>query len=316
MTDERRPSGFWTGFESNDHLKRFLIVFAGMAVLMTGCCWVLFSLLGITVSSPTVRIGLAGNESVSEGIRRISFARSGLQIEMRSGEVFANALVPANKLWVDTNIIVQPGSRVRLTANGSADLSQTATLRINENPDAYNVNAYYFLVDPYGYRLDTPTPRYREADELRNAIKLTPTARIGTLVATVAGSAAILAANPRAGEIFTIETPEDGYVYTGARPGRLFLAVNDLVGSAAPRDREYWLLRRRSDTELYTPADARENIRRAYLFPTSTEAEVDERIRWAEHLWDSISRRRYFHYFYEDNAGFYMVSISVSASGD
>jgi hypothetical protein len=312
---QRQTANLWSGFESKAHLLRFIAVCGAFMGFLTICCVVLFYVFGISVASPSVRIGIEGSE-LSEGPRQILFTKSGLQIEMRSGETFATTLVPANKLWISTNIVVQPGSRIRLAASGSANLNQAATLDARRAPGEQNLNSLYHLFDPHGQRLDNRDVPERPANRMRRPIALMPSASLGTLVGIVAEQEDLLReVRPPASRLFAIqsaEEPSGGYLYRGAHEGTLFLAVNDLVVSDAPRAREYWLLRRRNDHELFSPAEIRQNIQGAYLAPNASQREVDDKIRWAESLWDTLVRLQYYNYFYEDNAGYYMVSISVT----
>jgi hypothetical protein len=308
--EQQRIANLWSGFDSNAHLLRFLAVCVAFIVTISICCFILFWGLGITVASPSIRIGIEGTQTTQD-IRQITFARGGLQIQLRTGETFATALVPANKLWVNTNIEVAPGSTIRLAATGSVNLSQPATLDLNRDPGNYNLEGAYHLIDPYGLRIDNRVLRSRPADNLRDEIKLVRGVNLGVLVGAVAPSERALIDEPRARETFTIEASE-GQVYRGANRGTLFLAVNDLLWLDSPRAREVWMLSRRPDGSPFTPAETRENIRRAYLPVGAPERLIDERIRWAGDLWDTLSRMGYRNYFYDDNSGYYMVQISVT----
>ena len=315
MSEQRHTANLWSGFESKDHLVRFITVCAAFMILLTISCVVLFYFAGISVASPSVRIGIKGTE-LSEGLREILFTKSGLQIEMRSGEKLATTLVPANKLWVSTNMEVRPGSQIRLAASGSANLSQASAIDARRTPGEQNLNSLYHLFDPHGKRLDARDVPERPANRIRRPIALMPSASLGTLIGIVAQEKELNDEVPLPeSRLFAIQPADDssdGYLYTGEHKGTLFLAVNDLIVSDDSKAREYWLLRRRNDRELYSQAEMRQNIQAAYLPANASQREIDDRIRFSESLWDTLVRLQYYNYFYEDNAGYYMVSISVT----
>lgn len=132
------------------------------------------------------------------------------------------------------------------------------------------------------------------------------------LLASIVPDKRYLREDSRAGDVVTLEEAEQGFIYRGNKPGFLFLTVNDLLVSRRPLDRDVWLLKRTIARNEASIAEQRANIRRAYLTATSTDSDVDKQIAKMELKWDAIVKQEYFEAFFEDNSGYFMVSVAVS----
>ena len=312
MSDEKTHYSMWGGFDSNAHLIRFLVTVAIFFMMLTLSCIILFGLLGLSVNTPSVQVSIAGSDKSAGQIKRLSVENNGFLIELESGEKFANFLVPANKLWTNSNIEIAPGDTVKIISSGSANLAEQLSLDISNDPAAYNLRSFNFLVDPLGKPLNGRTTDPREADELRAPLKIRRDAPLGMLLATISPTERTIRENPRAGEVVTLEEAQQGFEHRGPARGMLFLTVNDLLGSANPADREVWMLRRNRAQASATEAEQLENVRRAYLKESASDAEVQTQMQKMLRRWNAIVSNRYFEAFIEDNSGYFMVSVAVS----
>jgi hypothetical protein len=314
MADEEKPwHSFWEGFESYAHMTRFLITVGLFFILLTASCGILFGVLGLNVKTPTVQVSIAGNERSSGQISSLSLQNNGLSITLASGERFANLLVPANKIWMDSHILIHPGEFVKIISSGSANLSEQLSLNVSNDPASYDIRSFNFLVDPHGEPLNGRTTERRQADELRSPLKIRKDAPLGMLLATIVPDKRDLRNNPRAGDVVTLEEAEQGFVYKGNNSGFLFLTVNDLLISRRPQDRDIWLLKRTFAGDEANINEQRENVRRAYMTASSPDSDVDKQIAKMGSKWDAIVKQEYFEAFFEDNSGYFMVSIAVSS---
>jgi hypothetical protein len=310
--DDKRLQSLWEGFESYAHMTRFLITVGLSFLLLTACCGILFGILGLNVKTSTVQVSIGGSDRISSPISSLSLQNNGLSITLASGERFANFLVPANKLWTDSRILVHPGETVKIISSGSANLSEQLSLNVSNDPASYNIRSFNFLVGPHGEPLNGRTTDPREADELRSPLKVRKDALLGMLLAAIVPDKRYLREDPRTGDVVTLEEAEQGFIYRGGKPGFLFLTVNDLLVSRRPLDRDVWLLKRTIAWNEASIAEQRANIRRAYLTATSTDSDVDKQIAKMELKWDAIVKQEYFEAFFEDNSGYFMVSVAVS----
>jgi hypothetical protein len=307
---------YWSGFDSNEHLARFVAATLATLLPVLLLIYAGVSSLGIEFGGTKLQIGLNGTSVKNDSISEIAFVKGGLQLKTGRGSTFATTLIPANQVWVPTGVRVRPGDCIQLQASGSVDLATNQTRRINDDPSRFSPdNQYYFLVDPHGNRLDSglsgqPRVRRRVADDLRNQLKLAPNVELGTLVATVADNTikVKLDAKPTDNLIFSIFDTEAGYIYNGQTAGELLLSVNDLIPNRTEAARETWLLRRAADGTPVNDEHWHQNIQAAY---STTPAEVPGRIALLERLWESASTQ-YQRFFYEDNSGYFMASVAIT----
>jgi hypothetical protein len=308
--EEQRSGNLWSGFDSKAHLARFLGACAFFLILLTLCSWFLFSMLGITVSSPSIRIGIA-DQNLSGSIRALKLSETGLEIETRDGARIATVLVPADNLWIDSGLDVRPGSKVTLYATGDVNLNRFTPSSIAENPYEAPPEGTYHLAGPSGERIDGHRLE-RAANILRGPIALAPSERLGTLIGAVGPGQEPPRDQIAGARKFTIQSTQSGGQLHSGAPGRLFLSVNDLLWIDTPDAREQWLLRRGERGQALSDDQARRNIRDAYLPATATPAQIAERQRWAAALWDRLGQMSFRDYFYHDNSGFYMVTIMIT----
>jgi hypothetical protein len=296
------------GFESWTHLARFVLMLTAICALIITMA-LIFRAFGILFTSQYFSIGIAGGDTNRAGIEKITFDGPGLRIRLEDGTILANALVPANQPWIQTDIWVEPGATVRLIASGSVNLSQPNTLVLNELPRRYG-NFPNYLVTPSGGNIGRAQGSYRSTDDWRNPIKLAPGARLGTLVATITPSREPPALPRRPDVLFTLEEAAQGYRYSGREGGWLSLSVNDLIVDPSPEAEAVYLLLRGENGEPISPVEQRERFRRSYS--AASDAEIDEWMAWATRRWREARDRRYYQYFFEDNSGYLLASVSVT----
>ena len=321
MTDNtsgESHQNYWSGFESNQHLFRFMAATLAILLPFVVLIYVGVSSLGFEVGGAKVQIGLKGTPTVNDSISRIEFGQGGLELKTEKGDTFASTLVPANRLWVPTGIQVHDGDCIQIQASGSVDLAMNQTLDIAKDPSRFSADTqYYFLVDPRGNRLDSGLSgervRRRAADDLRDGLKLARGVPLGALVATVAdrSTKVRLDENPTDAKIFSILDSKDGYSYRGAA-GDLLLSVNDLVPNRTQVGRETWLLKRNVNGRLVSDSDWYANIQTAYSIAAS---EVPRKIVELEHRWDSAPEQNQ-RYLFEDNSGYFMAAVAIVRSSD
>ncbi len=306
-----KPAGPLGGFQSWDHLKRFVIMCAAVAAILVAVALV-FKTFGILFNSQYFSIGFAGEER-GGNIRQVTFERHGLQITLEDRTVLANAFIPANQTWLAVGIPVRKGDVIRLQASGLVNLSAPNTLELNNRPIRYG-NFPNYLVTPEGRSVGPNSGGYRATDDWRDPIKLMPKARLGTLIGTVAPAGQRPQILPRPAVMFSLDQAMNGIKYDQEAEGCLFLSVNDLVVDPTERSRAIYMLELDEHGQRFEPAQQLERFRHAYSAVNDQEAQAWR--EWANYRWRDAAQRQYHHYFFEDNAGYLLASVSVTPTGD
>lgn len=311
MADDNKRADYYSalgGFHSEAHLNRFVKMLVALFAMLTLSVWLVFGALHLNVRASGIEITGPDGRSTFTGIKRVSLGGNGAIYEMENGQKLANMLVPANQLWFNTNIEVVPGSKVTITASGSATLSINRSIDISEHPEINDPRFYNNLVKPNGIALNGLMAKDRPADKLRRPLRIRPQSNLGALLATVQDHASF--------DPHTVTRPvpmsaaTDGSMqiqFVADRRGELYLTVNDIVGSDSDDDEATWLLAR---DEKGMPVDSQQqavNIIASYggsVIASHKLAELKAR-------WTAMVDLEYYTMFIEDNSGAYMVSISI-----
>ena len=319
MTEGQIPSGFFSGFESDAHMRRFLIAMLAFVSALAITALALVRVADLSFSGAGIEVNIAGQRVADADLKSISLESAGFMIETSKGNRFASILVPANQLWVDTNLRVKPGQTIQLRASGSANLAEQLNLNAINDPTSYEKIGFNFLVDPYGRRLNWLSSkanklRNRNADELRNLIKLKPGYPLGSLVGTVQPNSAFIEQTPAPQDSFSIldEDSSGGYLYQGKVEGKLFLAVNDIVGNDRADGLRAWML---TVDPTGAPLDVSEHDKElcdAFPLEDCTEEGRVLRRQAMHDRWASMLKARHWEAFYEDNSGMFLVTVSIS----
>lgn len=302
--------GFLSGFESWDHLKRFVVSIVASLVVLA---FAIISILafGLTVETPSLKIGIA-NDQVNATIKSITVEEYGTLITTSDGTQLTNAIVPANKLWLDTGIEVQPGSEVVITASGAVNLATHLSNDLAKDPASFDLKSFNFLIDPAGEALNGRASQPREADEIRRDLAIMPDARLGQLLAVVGSDVGRGQVKPEG--IVAFAKPKTTFVYPleASTNGTLYLSANDLIASADEKDKQVWLLQRVNGQRV-SESVARQNIANAYeAGDLSNSEKIDARLSTIEQRWATIVENQYWEAFMEDNSGYFQVAIRIT----
>lgn len=302
---------FFGGFDSSEHLKRFILATASLAGVVTLSCYILFQVIGLSVKTAEIELRVNGLDTRGN-IKKISLESTGLSLELEQGEKIATFLVPANEVWMDTKLDIPPNSLVRISASGSVTLSLSRAIDIANDPQEFDPRRYNNTVRPNGLGINEDSVSNRPADLIRAHLRIAPKSPVGALLATVQPDRQSLIANPKPKEIYSLDSGNLITTFTSKSGGRLFLTVNDLIGTADLNDKTYWVLARDEVGTLLNRGQQFEKIRDSY----GQDANVREIAEKLSKRWDSMVSRNYFNIFIEDNGGGYMVSVSISSEDD
>lgn len=303
-------NSIWGGFESDEHLKRFLITIGVFFVLLTVSIAIVFSLLGLSVKSGDLEITVAGESRYSQRLSKLSVNNTGIALELDDGQKIGSLLLPANQVWLDSKIDVPAGATVHISASGSATLSVKRSIDIAQQPAKFDPSVYNNLTGPDGGSLNRNLTVPRSADEIRRPLLISPNAPPGALLATVQDEGFDFGTTPKPPSISAYELRKDGpdgIVIHAKSAGRLYLTVNDLIGSPNPADKDYWTLSRNKFGNKISESAILDNFKLSY----GESANIPQRRQELSDRWDDMVKKSYFDIFVEDNAGYYMVAVSV-----
>ena len=303
MTD----NSIWGGFDSDEHLKRFLVTIGAFFVLLTLCIAIVFSLLGLSVKTDKLEISVGGESLYNQRLSKLSVNNTGIALELDDGQKIGSLLLPANQIWLDSKIDVPAGATVHISASGSATLSVKRSIDIAVNPAEFDPSVYNNLTGPDGVSLNRNLTNRRPADEIRRPLRISPSAPLGALLATIQDEGFNFKATPKPPSIFAFREGKDGIEFHAKSAGRLYVTVNDLVGSGDPVDKDYWTLARDRLGNRITEKDIVDLYRRSY----GESANIAKLRKDLSKRWDDMVKKTYFDIFVEDNAGYYMVAVSV-----
>jgi hypothetical protein len=319
MSEESGSRSLFGGFDSNAHMRRFLIAVGGFIAALALAAIAVVQFADLRFSGGGIEVNVAGQRIENAALKSISLEDNGFQIETSDGIRLASVLLPANQLWLNTKIKVQPGQFIKLRASGSANLAEQLNLNAINDPRSYAKTGFNFLVDPYGRRLNwlartANKLRNRNADELRNTIKLKPGYLLGTLIGVVMPDEGFVETNPRPRSTFAISDDENqrGIVYNGKETGFLFLSVNDLVGLPGSEAKDAFMMHFAPDGQLLDPDEQDRQLCDAFPLADCNSVELAKRRTDMDLRWEQMLKGRRWEAFYEDNSGYYMVTVSVS----
>lgn len=300
-------NSIWGGFESDEHLKRFLIMTGAFFVLLTLCIAIVFSLLGLSVKTDQLEISVGGESRYSQRLSKLSVNNTGIALELDDGQKIGSLLLPANQVWLDSKIDVPAGATVHISASGSATLSVSRSIDIAKHPVKFDPSVYNNLTGPDGVSLNRNLTNRRPADEIRRPLRISPNAPLGALLATILDEGFNFKATPKPPAIFAFREGSDGIVFHAKSAGRIYVTVNDLVGSGDPVDKDYWTLSRDRLGNRIAETAIVDLYRRSY----GESADIPRLRKDLSERWDDMVKKMYYDIFVEDNAGYYMVAISV-----
>jgi hypothetical protein len=322
MTAENKASSIVSGFDSAAHLNRFLIAVCASIGAFTIAAIMVVQFADLKFSGGGIEVNVAGQEIEHAALKSISLEDSGFQMETSEGNRLASVLLPTNQLWLNTKIKIRPGDIIKLRASGSANLAEQLNLAAINNPKSYEKVGFNFLVDPYGRRLNwlarpANKLRNRNADELRNAIKLKPGYPLGILIGVVMPNGNFVENNPRPNDTFAITDDENqrGFVYRGENEGFLFLAVNDIIGLPDEASKISFMMQVAPDNQPLSLKEQDRQLCDAFPLDICDAKSRAVRRKDMNDRWEQMRAGRRWEAFYEDNSGNYMVTISIHSTG-
>ncbi len=299
-----KEQSFFNGFEDRAHLIRFCIaccVLCSLLLLSLGSVAFLLRVWGIVIEGNDIKVSAVSDKRVA--ITEIDATSEGISFKTANGGSVNSLIVPANKLWLNTNIFVPSGATISIGASGSITLDTSRILQLSRDPLSLPIEESKFIVGPDGKSLNEREVNERQVDKLRGALSVYPDKPPGTLLAVVLpeSSQPPNRNNPRPNGIvpvgnrtqFKYRNPSD----TG---GILYLTVNDFIATSRSEDKNQWLLK----TE--DPQQWEQRIRESY------REDFDTVVQGLTNRWDSIVQAEMWEAFFEDNTGYLLVSVEIS----
>lgn len=301
---------FLTGFENWAYMWRFCIAIGIIFLSVVFSAAAALRVFGISIATKELTIS-AGGETQGK-ITSIDLSTAGLSFKTAGDRSTHVVFVPGNVLWIDTHIDVPSGYDVRVTAQGSVTLSNQLVDKQTSRPHEVNLATFNFVVDPSGESVNAREVAERQADILRDELRILPGARLGTLLAAVTPRSAAPALgkrNPRpAAEgdlLVAVGRGPTNFRYADgrSRDGRLYFSVNDILAENNPALRDVWLLKR--------AANDVEAVKEAYLAGDATAEDVNKQMADLANRWDASVKGNYTEVFFEDNSGFFIVIVEL-----
>lgn len=221
---------------------------------------------------------------------------SGISIEARANAIVLTidpsksertgiALIPANQLWVDTGIILNADEEAHITATGSVNLSIHRTIEAAIKDKKTRLS----WVGPDGGEQE---PKFA-IDNLRLPLRLMEKAGYGCLLGYIKPVAEPMPDkdNPKPSGIFKIGKNLEHISGSGS----ICLTVNDIVLKDDEASKRIYI----ADPSI---------INEAY--------DDQETVKTLTDKWNKIIEQKYFDIWYDDNAGSFLVQISIKKIGN
>lgn len=205
----------------------------------------------------------------------VSFTDSGATIIKKSGETYkAQFLLPASSTWTDTGIDIPPRATVNFRASGRVHLAIHKLIQSANNDSLPLFN----WLGPRG----APYQSTRQLDKARRSLLIENKANIGAIIGFFKKSTDIPPgpSNHRPKGKFIVDLSDGGFKNDSDEKVRLWLVVNDM-----------------------------------YLDPNNIQASKDAYIgkdKKKEPMWNYIESKDYWHIWFDDNIGHYLVQVEFS----
>ncbi len=220
-------------------------------------------------------------------VSRIEFQADRIAIVVGEEIQAATMFLPANQLWMPTDIEIKPGQMVKISSRGRAHLAlhHLVDAAIRDDPVEYE------WTGPSGKQTKKPLP----GDKIRNERLICQNGPYGELLGFISYSDQEIPSpvNPRPGKIYRLSN--FGYIRNDIeKTGKLWLTLNDLVLDGSDRSRDLFLLNEKEIKKRYDK----------FLTVDKPPLMADRK-----RTWNKILKEGRWNMWFDDNIGSYQVNL-------
>jgi hypothetical protein len=277
---------------SPEKFKRFLIYLVAGGLTLVALVWIIFD----KMKPEKVSVGNISFEASKGGT---------LTVEKDNKKTIVMVLSPnggTDDEWVDPEIEVKAGSRVKITASGKINLSLAGMIKAAQE----DVQPKSPWNDPDGLSKDDDmNPLYPE----RSNFKTMPEHRFGMLIAAIKK------------DDLTLEKHSVGKEreFKAEADGKLLLTVNDIWLAPDKKDaylppepigkhREYY------ENKVLNSIDSNETVAKQKFSAWTSKKQNEEilkKYQERKEKWDELNKQRNYGLWYQDNVGSFAVTITI-----
>lgn len=291
IKSENSFKSFFQGFESDSHMIRFILTVSALSIIIF---FLITSIIDELASGSNLKV-----RSIPDGATII---------EIRDEPEEAFYLLPASKMWANTGITLEPGQKISITASGYVNLAfhRLSNSAVNDEQPRHS------WIGPDGGELNKPS----EYDHMRKKNLIDTRSSFGKLLAVLVPSGAPTPGPrcPRPENIQVVGSHNDNIVNQSGKNSMLWLVVNDtyLIDDSLSMNAYIGNEKALRNKVLEVSKDTIDVLRES-VPKDSLENYIINRIELEKKSkrdkWYQIRDEQYWHMWWDDNIGFYLVQI-------